>query len=54
MLQCATWFELDRVIADGDPIRFAQFRASDERVPAVSPVGATSKESGQGEAFRCF
>ena len=46
--------DLDRVIADGDPIRFAQFRASDERVPAVSPVGATSKESGQGEAFRCF
>ena len=35
--------ELDRVIADGDPIRFAQFRASDERVPAVSPMEATSK-----------
>ena len=35
--------DLDRAIADGDPIRFAQFRASGERVPAVSPVGAASK-----------
>ena len=35
--------DLDRVIADGDPVRCAQFWASDERVPAASPVGAASK-----------
>ena len=30
--------DLDRVIADGDPIRCAQCRASDERVPTIKIV----------------